>query len=61
MKTKEEATRLLTTEEAAREWNISKKAIYRLVRDGKLRPIIGFKSWMFERQDLFQGQVLERL
>jgi predicted site-specific integrase-resolvase len=61
MNIKIHTTRLLTTEEAAREWNISKKAIYRLVRDGKLRPIIGFKSWMFEHRDLFQGQVLERL
>lgn len=55
----EERTRLLTTEEAAREWNIPKKAIYRLVREGRLRPFIGFKSWRFRPGDI--DDVLERL
>jgi excisionase family DNA binding protein len=59
MKKTDEATRLLTTQEAARKWNIPKKAIYRLVREGKLRPFIGFKSWRFRIGDI--DEVLERL
>ena len=43
---------LLTTEEAARQWNIPKKAIYRLVNEGKLSPFIGFKSWRFRHDDI---------
>lgn len=52
-------TQLLTTKQAASEWNISKKAIYRMVKEGKLRPIIGFKSWMFQSNDILGA--LERL
>lgn len=52
--------RMLTTEEAAKEWGISKKAIYRLVRLGKLKPFIGLKSWRFYATD-FNENVLERL
>lgn len=59
MKEKEETRKLLTTEEAASEWSIPKKAIYRLVREGKLRPIIGLKSWRFKIWDI--DGVLERL
>lgn len=50
---------LLTTKEAAKHWNIPKKSIYRMVREGKLRPITGFKSWMFQPDDIFSA--LERL
>lgn len=59
MKKIEETIKLVTTEEASREWNISKKVIYRLVREGKLRPFIGFKSWRFRLGDI--DAVLERL
>lgn len=59
MTEKEETMKLLTTQEAAREWNIPKKAIYRLVREGKLRPFTGFKSWRFTIRDI--DGVLERL
>jgi excisionase family DNA binding protein len=59
MKTEENTKRLLTTEEAARDWGISKKAIYRMVREGKIRPFVGLKSWRFDPAD-FNG-VLKRL
>ena len=58
-KEKTETRRLLTTKEAAKVWNIPRKAIYRLVTQGKLRPIIGFKSWMFQEGDI--DGALERL
>ena len=59
MKTKDNIPRLLTTEEAALEWNIPKKSIYRLVREGKLRPFTGFRSWRFRIDDI--DEVLVRL
>ena len=59
MTKEKESTKFLTTQEAAVEWNIPKKSIYRLVREGKLRPFIGFKSWRFRIHDI--EDVLERL
>lgn len=57
----ERDNKTLTTEEAAKEWNISKKAIYSLVRSGKLKPIINLgKSWRFLSSD-FNDNVFIRL
>ena len=50
---------LWTTERAAKEWGIPKKSIYRLVKLGKLKPILGFKSWRFTGDEL--EDALERL
>jgi excisionase family DNA binding protein len=55
----EKKSKLMTTKEAAEIWNIPRKSIYRLVRNGKLRPYTGFKSWMFLEDDLYKN--LERL
>lgn len=60
MKTEENRKdRLLTTKEAAEQWGIPAKAIYRYVRLGKLKPYTGLKSWRFKGDD-FNG-VLKRL
>lgn len=52
---------LLNTEEAAKLWGISRWRIYTLVREGKIRPIIGMgKGWKFLPDDL-KATILERL
>jgi excisionase family DNA binding protein len=49
----EEKTKTLTTEEAAKLWNIPKTAVRNLVHEKKLNPIIGFgtKGWRFLADD----------
>lgn len=44
----------VTTKQLAQKWNISKWTIYRLVKEGKISPIIGLrtKGWMFKSSDL---------
>jgi excisionase family DNA binding protein len=51
--------KLLTTKEAAEAWGISRWSIYDLVKQGKIRPIVGFKSWRFTGREL--QEVLVRL
>lgn len=51
--------KLLTTKEAAESWGISRWTVYDLVKQGKLRPIVGMKSWRFVGDEL-EG-VLQRL
>lgn len=51
--------RLLKTSEAAEAWNVSKWAIYRWVKEGRLKPFKGFKEWRFLESDI--NRVLERL
>ena len=50
---------LLTTEEAAKLWGVSKKSIYSMVRKGRLKPFIGLRSWRFKEGD-WEG-VLKRM
>lgn len=51
--------KLLTTKEAAEKWGVSKWTIYDWVKDGKIRPIVGMKSWRFLETDI--NSALERL
>jgi excisionase family DNA binding protein len=46
--------RTLTTQQLAEAWNISRWTIYTLVKDGRLRPIVGLrtKGWRFKMTDL---------
>jgi predicted site-specific integrase-resolvase len=63
MKTEEnkQTERVITTDEAAKEWGITKKALYSLVRKGKIRPITNLgKSWYFLPSD-FNPTVFVRL
>ena len=55
-----EREKLLTTKQAAKEWNVAIWLIYDKVREGKLRPIVGLgKSWRFKESDI--DSLLERL
>lgn len=46
-------TRLLSTQQAASAWGISRWRLYDLVRAGKIRPIVGMgKGWKFLLSDL---------
>lgn len=44
--------KLLKTTQAAAYLGVSRWTIYDLVRDGRLRPIVGLKSWRFTVEDL---------
>lgn len=56
----EAAPVLLTTAEAAKAWNVSRKSIYRWVREGRIKPLVaGLKGWRFRPGDV--ESVLERL
>jgi predicted DNA-binding transcriptional regulator AlpA len=57
MTTKEQhpqtTVRLLSTQQAASSWGISRWRLYDLVREGKIRPIVGMgKGWKFLMGDL---------
>lgn len=42
------AARLLSTKQAATVWGISRWRLYDLVKEGKIRPIVGMgKGWKF--------------
>ena len=44
--------KLLSTQEAANAWGISRWMLYDLVKSGKIRPIVGFgKGWKFQMDD----------
>jgi predicted site-specific integrase-resolvase len=44
---------LLSTQQAANAWGISRWRLYDLVKEGKIRPIIGMgKGWKFLLSDL---------
>jgi excisionase family DNA binding protein len=53
---KESEPKTLTTQQLAEAWNISRWTIYALVRDGKIKPIVGLrtKGWRFRITDLEQ-------
>lgn len=58
---KEHAPRLLTTQQAADAWGISRWRLYDLVREGQIRPVIGMgKGWKFLLSD-FTSLELSRL
>ena len=45
--------RLLSTQQAASAWGISRWRLYDLVKEGKIRPIVGMgKGWKFLMSDL---------
>lgn len=47
------SARLLSTRQAAEAWGITRWMIYDLVREGKIRPVIGMgKGWKFLASDL---------
>lgn len=55
-----EREKLLTTKQAAKEWNVSIWWIYDRVKEGKIRPLVGMgKSWRFKEGDI--DSVLKRL
>lgn len=52
---------LLSTQQAAAAWGISRWRIYDLVKEGQIRPVIGMgKGWKFLLTDL-SGMELPRL
>lgn len=52
---------ILTTKQAVIKWGISRKALFALVRDGKLRPITNLgKEWRFLASD-FNESIFIRL
>lgn len=53
--------RIITLTQAAKEWNLPKTAIRKLVHQGKLDPFTNFKEWRFYENDIHQPGVLERL
>jgi len=58
----ESTNRLLTTNQAAAHWGISRWTIYDLVRDGRLKPIIGLNSkWRWRANDLEDANIFQRL
>jgi hypothetical protein len=49
------ATLLLSTQQAASAWGISRWRLYDLVREGRIRPIIGMgKGWKFLHSDMIE-------
>lgn len=54
--------RLLTTKQATEEWGITKWTIYRLVEEGKLKPVLGLsrRDFYFLASD-FDALVSRRL
>jgi hypothetical protein len=54
--------RLYTTNEIAKIWGITPWTIRKLVRENKLRPIIGIDTkWRWKIGDLEKSNVMERL
>lgn len=53
------AGRILTTRQAAEAWGVSRHAIFRLVKQKRLRPLVGLKEWRFAEGDF--AKALERL
>jgi len=49
---KEKEPVLLTTKQAAEKWGLSVWTVRRFVHEGKLRPIIGTRSWLFKPEDI---------
>lgn len=54
--------RLYTTNEIAKIWGVTSWTIRKLVRDKKLRPIIGIDTkWRWKADDLENSNLMERL
>ena len=54
--------RLYTTNEIAKIWGITPWTVRKLVREKKLRPIIGIDTkWRWKTDDLEKANLLERL
>jgi hypothetical protein len=54
-------TSFFSTREISKKWGLSRNAIFRLVREGKIRPIIGIGRGFLWTGEEIDGLVLERL
>jgi predicted DNA-binding transcriptional regulator AlpA len=54
-------TSFLSTREISKRWGLSRNAIFRLVQEGKIRPIVGVGKGFLWTGDELEGLVLARL